>query len=75
MELNLRKILGWEKLGAIFCAIGMVLIIPASLALFALAHPQGAAELLRAILWMGVIILLIGGVLIGWTYHKKRQAQ
>ena len=73
MELNLHEIRGWEKLGAALCIFGIVLIIPASLALYALAHPQGAAELLRAILWMGALVLVIGGVLIGWAHQRARR--
>ncbi len=73
MEINLRTLKGLEKLGAVLCLIGILLIFPCYLALFALAHPEGAAQLLKAVLKMSWVILIVGAVLIGWVHFKKNK--
>jgi len=70
MDLNLRPLKGLEKIGAVLCLTGMLLIIPASLALFALAHPEGAAELLKVVFYISLILMIVGGLLIGWVHFK-----
>lgn len=69
--MNLQRPKGLEKIGALLCLTGIFTMIPASLALFVLAHPYGAAELLSAVLKLSLVIILIGGSLIGWAHYKK----
>jgi hypothetical protein len=70
MDLNLRPLKGLEKIGAVLCFTAMFLIFAASLALFALAHPKGAAELLRGVLYISLFLMIVGGLLIGWMHFK-----
>jgi hypothetical protein len=70
MDLNLRPLKVLEKIGVILFFTGMLLIFPVSLALFVLAHPEGAAELLRAVFRISLILMIVGGFMIGWMHLK-----